>query len=149
MFDLPPELPQDVPFSCVQQAARDYQVPEAILYAIRLTENGPIGGSVNNSNDTKDYGLTQINDVWADYFQKHYKIGRQELMSNPCLSYRASAYVVRYEINRTKDFWVGVGNYHSRTPSLHATYLSKIIPRVRRVQEILRKHYGIKGEVPQ
>lgn len=146
MFDLPPDLPQDVPFSCVQTAARDYAIPEAVLYGVRLTENGSIGQYSVNSDGSKDYGITQINDDWAQLFAKKYQITVEQLMNDGCLSYRASAYIIRYEINRVGDFWKGVGNYHSRTPSLNRRYLEKLIPNVYRMQDILTRAYGLSKE---
>lgn len=139
--DLPPELPVDLPFACVQQAARDYHVPESVLYAIRQVEGGTVGEHTDNTNKTKDYGPMQVNDVWVKHFRSNYGITAEMIRDQPCVAVRASAYIVRYEINRTNDFWRGVGNYHSRTPKFHNRYLSKVLPAAYRYQRILEDFY--------
>jgi hypothetical protein len=44
-----------------------------------------------------------------------------------CWSFRAGAYILRYEINLARgSFWDGVGHYHSRTPQFKYRYISRV-----------------------
>lgn len=145
MVAMPVQLPQDMPHECVFQASVDYQVPVAILYAIRTKEGGKAGeASKINSNNTRDYNQTQINDTWVSTFHKKEGVDPKILASDPCIGIRATAYIVRYEINRVKDFWRGVGNYHSRTQRLNDSYVNDVYPLAVRYEQMLRYNGWIK-----
>ena len=66
-----PPMPEQTFSYCVAQAEQKYQVPSCILQAVHQIESGGTlrpGLVHGNSNGTKDYGVTQINTVWANYF---------------------------------------------------------------------------------
>jgi len=129
---MPPALPANSPNLvpiCAQIAEVQYSVPACIVRAIHVLESSgrTAPGLVRqNANGTEDHGDMQINDVWANTFQRKFGISRADLSSDLCLSMRAAGYVVRYEINRTGDFWKGVGNFHSRTPALNYNYAMRV-----------------------
>lgn len=142
---LPVQLPMDMPHQCVLRAAMDYHVSPAILYAIRTKEGGKAGeSSAINSNNTRDHNQTQINDKWMNTFYKQEGIHPQLLASDTCLGIRATAYIIRYEINRVGDFWRGVGNYHSRTRDKNENYLKDIYPLSLHYEQILRRNGWVK-----
>lgn len=128
--------PVDNMQTCTQQAEIEYQVPACVLRAIHVIESsgstrrGFVGGV--NANGTRDYSVMQINDVWANYFNQKFGITPARLADDLCLSVRAAGYVVRYEINRTGNFWKGVGNYHSRTPSRNYNYAARVSKEAQR-----------------
>ncbi len=133
-------LPPDLPAACVFQAAADYQLPPAVLYAIRKVEGGTLGKSNGNTNGTRDYGPMQINTVWINRFKQNENLTAEVVASNPCIAIRSAAYVLRWELNRTgTDFWRGVGNYHSKTPALNLVYRQKIQAHAIRYDQHLRK----------
>lgn len=120
-------LPPDLPAACVFQAAADYQLPPAVLYAIRKVEGGAVGQSNPNTNGTRDYGPMQINTVWIKRFHRNEGLSAEQVASEPCIAVRSAAYVLRFELNQVgQDFWRGVGNYHSRTPQYHLAYRQKV-----------------------
>jgi hypothetical protein len=86
----------------------------------------------SNSNGTKDYGVTQINTVWMSYFQRNFGITSSQFTDNACLAVNGSAYIIRYEINASGNFWKGVGNYHSRTPGEHDRYVTRVAQEAQR-----------------
>lgn len=144
MMAMPAQLPNDMPHQCVFKAAVDYRIPPAILYAIRKKEGGKVGQSSRNTNNTRDYNQTQINDVWMQTFYKKQGVHPYLLANDACLGIRATAYIVRYEIERVGNFWRGVGNYHSRTPSRNAAYAREIYDLSIHYQKILSKMGWIK-----
>ncbi|CCD30245.1 Putative Lytic transglycosylase, catalytic (fragment) [Candidatus Glomeribacter gigasporarum BEG34] len=114
--------------ACVVRAEQKYQVPACILRAIHQIESGGShrpGLMRSNTNGTRDYGVTQINTVWMRYFNQKFGITAHQITSNSCLAIHAAAYVVRFEINASGDFWMGVGRYHSRTPARRDRYLRR------------------------
>lgn len=144
-IDLPTQLPADMPHQCVFQAARDYQISPAVLYAVRTKEGGTAGKSSRlNANNTRDHNQTQINDKWISFFYKNEGINPSLLVTDPCIGIRATGFIIRSEINRVGDFWRGVGNYHSRTPEKNQLYLNDIYPLYQRYGEILRQYGWVK-----
>lgn len=120
---------------CVAQAEQKYQVPSCILRAVHQVESS---GSLepglvrSNSNGTKDYSATQINTVWVNYFQRKFGLSASQFASDACLAINGTAYIIRYEINSSGDFWTGVGRYHSRTPGLHDRYVRQVADQAQR-----------------
>lgn len=114
---------------CVIEAEQKYQVPACILEAVHQVESSGTlepGLVRRNTNGTSDYGVTQINTVWTDYFQKNFGITSADFANNACLAVNGSAYIIRHEINASGDFWTAVGRYHSRTPEKLYRYAVKV-----------------------
>ena len=133
--DVPPEPPRH--YACYVQAAVDYRLPLGILPAIAKVEGGEAGMSSQNTNGTRDHGHMQINDVWMRHFaQKGADIAA--IKNDVCMSIKAAAYILRVEIDRAGDFWMGVGRYHSRTPHLHQRYLSKVAPLAAQLEPVYK-----------
>lgn len=125
MFSVPVDMPP-MP-ACMAQAAADYSLPLRALVAVWLTEGGRVGTESKNKNGTTDYGPFQINSVWVKRLQTDFGITQQMLTHDFCLSARAGAYILRYEINMANgSFWDGVGHYHSRTPRLKFAYIERV-----------------------
>ena len=134
------DLPADLPAICVFQAAADYQVPPAVLYAIRKVEGGTLGKSSLNANGTRDYRPMQINTVWIQRFHRNEGLTAEQVASQPCIAIRSAAYVLRFELNQSApDFWRGVGNYHSRTPRRNLDYRQKVHRWAQHYDQILRQ----------
>lgn len=113
--------------ACVTEAARDYSLPVRGLLAVWLTEGGKPGTVSKNTNGTVDYGPMQINTVWAKKLEKDFGVTPEMLTDDFCMSIRAGAYILRYEINLAGgDFWDGVGHYHSRTPHHKRRYIKQV-----------------------
>lgn len=126
---MPPMMPLESFQTCVLQAAQKYHVPACVLLAIHQIESRgsrQTGLVRSNQNGTKDYGVTQINDVWVRYFNRQFGITAALITHDVCLAVHASAYVIRYEINAAGDFWTGVGRYHSRMPTRHQWYRQQV-----------------------
>jgi len=111
--------------SCVAPAAAAYRLPEDVFRAVLRTEGGWVGLKKRNPNGSYDLGPGQINTIHLPALAKQ-GITEEMLVSDPCINIHIAAYRLRVEIERAKDFWRGVGNYHSRTPHLHQAYLQRV-----------------------
>ncbi|MEC4339759.1 lytic transglycosylase domain-containing protein [Stenotrophomonas pavanii] len=115
-----PELTQ-----CIAGAASRYSLPLPVFRAVLKTEGGWNGLKKINTNGSYDMGVAQINTIHLPELRK-YGISEQMLVNDSCTNVHVAAYRLRSEINRVPDFWVGVGNYHSRTPHLNRAYQARV-----------------------
>lgn len=126
MLDLPPACAHIHP-PCLYVSAEKFQIPPLLLMAVRKVEGGQIGQKKKNKDLSYDHGPMQINTFWTARFQRWYGISPDRIASDICLNIDAAAYVLRYELNRAKgDFWLGVGRYHSPSPSRTRWYQRQI-----------------------
>lgn len=117
---------------CLVSAAQRYHLPAPILQAVVLTEGGWKGLKKRNSNGSYDLGPAQINTIHLRELAQ-YGVSERQLMNDVCVNLHVAAYRLRFEINRVGDLWRGVGNYHSRTPSLSAAYRERVRKNLARV----------------
>ena len=89
---------------CIAQASSRYGVPELLMHAVLVKENGRSGRCSKNSNGTYDCGLAQINTAWAAHFGR-YGIEYAHIAHNPCLNIQASAYILRHNFNLKQSQW--------------------------------------------
>jgi hypothetical protein len=111
-------LPDHLPAACFVSAASDYDVPELVLVALVKKESNGRAVTHLNANGSYDVGVSQINTgSWLPYLQRSFGITSGQLLANNCLAIRAAAYVIRMETSSRaclgRDFWCGVGRYHS------------------------------------
>jgi len=114
---------------CMASAAVRYQLPLAIFKAVVDQEGGWLGLKTPNKNGSFDYGPAQINSIHLEELAR-YGVSEKQLMWDRCVNLHVSAYRLRAEINRAGDVWRGVGNYHSRTPSLSRAYADRVRKRL-------------------
>lgn len=117
---------------CVVSAASRYSIPVTVFQAVLRTEGGWAGLKKRNSNGSYDMGPAQINTIHLPELRQ-YGITESSLIYDVCTNLHVAAYRMRSEINRTGDFWRGIGNYHSRTPKYHNVYLAKVRKNLERI----------------
>jgi hypothetical protein len=106
-------------------------IPQPILYAVLHTEGGTPGKSSKNTNGSYDLGPMQVNDrVWLPFFKRHYGLTEAQLKNNGCLNVWAGGVILYMQVAQAKDWWKGIGNYHSRTPVHHARYTGKVADKL-------------------
>jgi hypothetical protein len=81
-----------------------YQVPELLLHAILMRENGRMGQAVKNKNGTYDMGLAQINTAWVPYFAR-FGVKIEHLMYDTCTNLQASAYILKDSAIKFQGDW--------------------------------------------
>lgn len=125
----PPVTP--VTQQCMQVVSQNLGIPLAVLYAVLYTEAGAPGRVSHNTNGTKDLGPMQVNDrVWGPFFRKNYGITESQLKNNGCLNVWAGGVILYMQVSQAKDWWKGIGNYHSRTPVHHDRYKYTVAKRL-------------------
>lgn len=117
---------------CVTSAATRYAIPVPVFQAVLRTEGGWAGLKKRNTNGSFDMGPAQINTIHLPELRQ-YGITESSLINDVCTNLHVAAYRMRSEINRTGDFWRGIGNYHSRTPKYHNVYLAKVRKNLARI----------------
>lgn len=118
-------LINDVPVSCINQAAVAYHVPATLILAIMRKENGRNGQAVRNNNGTHDLGIMQINTRWLPTLAK-YGYTKQDLQFNACKNVMVGTWILAGSLANGKTAWSGVGNYHSKTPKFNLRYRTDI-----------------------
>lgn len=122
-------LPARIPAQCVADSAQTYGLnPMVLLAMLKAESDGKTGIVSKNTDGSFDLGPAQFNTYyWAKTLIEQYGIPREALINDMCQSIHAMAFAVRTEINQAGgDMWKGIGNYHSRTPSKHTIYVSRI-----------------------
>ena len=120
-----PFLINDVPISCIHQAAVAYQVPAKLIISVLKTENGRVGMANKNKNGTYDYGPMQINSVWLVTINK-YGYTAHDIQYNACDNVNVGTWILAQKIDGEDQVWRGVGDYHSGTLSINDRYVSKV-----------------------
>ena len=115
----------DVPIECINHAALTYHVPATMIISILKTEGGKNGMKSPNTDGTYDYGPMQINTRWLNTIAR-YGYTENDLRYDPCANVFVGTWILASNIADGKTIWNGVGNYHSHTPHLNATYSQKV-----------------------
>ena len=115
----------DVPIECINQAAVTYHVPATVIISVLKAENGHVGDARRNKNGSIDYGPMQINSLWLPKIRP-YGYTEQSLQHNPCANVAVGTWILAQQILLSKDYWRGVGNYHSHDATRNANYQYKV-----------------------
>ena len=112
--------------ACMAVAAERFGLDPLVLYAIKHVEssNQLEVATRHNSNGSRDVGLMQINSVWFDELQRRFSINEARL-EEPCVNIAVAAWILNQHV-QSHGLWVGVGRYHSTTPSLRRAYTDKV-----------------------
>lgn len=119
---------------CVKQAANQHKVPFWSLITIMSVEGGSIGMMKQNTNRTYDIGPMQINTLWLEEL-KRYGISKQDLRFNGCLNVNVAAWILNKKL-KNKNFWVGIGGYHSFTKRHNIRYRNKIFETATKIKDV-------------
>lgn len=125
-----------VPIECINQAAVTYYVPAKVIISVIATEGGNVGDARQNKNGTYDYGPMQVNSSWLATIKK-YGYTQRLLQYDPCVNVMAGTWILSNKISQSSDYWSGVANYHSVTPTLNARYKIKVLNYYQLLSQIL------------
>ena len=125
---------------CIQLAAQRFTLPPILIKAVLLVEGGKIGQTHSNKNGSYDIGPMQINSIWLPKFSKY--VSYKEILHNGCTNVQVGAWILRYNINQSGDFWSGVGNYHSATLKKHIAYQQRVYKAAQYIKYKSRKKVG-------
>lgn len=139
MIDIPPVLPDDYPAppslirACTAEAAAFYSLPPLVVMAIVEAEGGKIGTVSPNTDGSHDLGIMQINTIHLPAIKTRFNLGWEDLAYKPCVNIAIGVWILASRVRETDDLWTGVGNYHSRTPSLHEAYKARVLKKYRTI----------------
>ncbi len=131
---------------CIRNHALRFQIPEWILLSVLWQERGPRHGYLVNSDGTKDYGISCINDIRIkDLNQRGVAVTADMLMTDPCFAIGVTAYLLNFEMlqlsSNQRDWLTAAANYHynikGRYPQRHHKYKSQLITHLRSFQKII------------
>lgn len=130
MDGLPPEQPMTMMQLnyCVSAAARSYEgVSPLMLKTLIAVEGGQIGTIRKNKDKSLDLGPLQINTINLPAIQKELGYSARDILLDGCKNIKSGAWLLYRHLKDTDgSYWLAMGNYHSKTPTLRLTYLRKI-----------------------
>jgi soluble lytic murein transglycosylase-like protein len=127
-FHTPPAVIEQ----CIADAAHDYGLHPQLVRAVLNVEGGRVGSVSRNSNGSSDLGLMQINTTWLPALRR-FHVNRQDLTDKPCVNIRVGSWILANKIKGEDDYWVGVGNYHSKTPTYNRRYRQRVYHELERL----------------
>lgn len=120
-------LPDSTREKCVNAASRHFRINKMVIDSIIDVEGGKIGTVSKNSNGSFDLGIMQINTIHLSNIKKHFPtVDATDLVYKPCINIAIGTWILSERLKETDSFWIGVGNYHSKTPKYRTRYLQKI-----------------------
>lgn len=99
--------------ACFKNASAKYGVPLEFLHAISFTESSFRHSSKNsNRNGTRDYGLMQVNSLWA---KQAAKMGYQwaKVKKNPCTNIMFGSLILKNNKKRLGNWKSAIGAYNA------------------------------------
>lgn len=96
---------------CAAKASSLYDVPELLLHAILMKENGRVGKTSRNRNGTEDLGPAQINSSQIPRFTAM-GLSRGYILNDFCTNIYVSAYILRENYNRKHDWFQAIVSYN-------------------------------------
>lgn len=130
MGDFPVEKPltmMQVDY-CVTAAARQNEgVSPWMLKTILAVEGGQIGTIRRNTDGSFDLGPAQINTIHLKEIARELGFSARQLVFDGCKNIAAAGWLIGKHMKVTGGrYWLALGNYHSKTPSVRAIYLRKV-----------------------
>jgi hypothetical protein len=129
MADLPPEQPVSMTQLnyCVNSAVKTHEgVTPLMLKTIIAVEGGQIGTIRKNTDRSLDLGPMQINTIHLKDIARDLGYSARDVLADPCKNINVGAWLLARHLKNGKgNYWLAMGNYHSKTASVRAVYLRK------------------------
>lgn len=98
---------------CFHDASAKNEVPVKLLFAVAFTESSFKPNSLNkNKNGTRDYGLMQINSIWAKAAKKH-GFSWEKIKKDPCTNVMFGGYILKQNKKRLGSWSKAIGAYNA------------------------------------
>lgn len=128
--------------ACFKKAAKKHGVPLDYLLAVSFTESSFRHSSRNsNRNGTADYGLMQINSIWAKEAHK-YGYSWNKIKKNACTNIMFGSLILKNNKKRLGSWKKAIGAYNAgfaSTPKAKKRRL-RYYKKVLRNRAIAKKH---------
>lgn len=130
MGDFPVEQPLNLMQLnyCVTAATRQNEgVSPWMVKTIVAVEGGQIGTIRRNTDGSFDLGVMQINTIHLKDIASGLGFTARQLVFDACKNIAAGTWLIGKHMKDTGGrYWLALGNYHSKTPSVRAIYLRKV-----------------------
>jgi hypothetical protein len=126
---------------CFEEAGAQYDINPSILRAIAKVESNFNPNAVNrNRNGTYDFGVMQINSIWAETLG----LERWSTLGDPCSNIKTGAMILANCMKKYGYTWEAIGCYNSQTPDKRDRYAQMVY---RQLQNIRREESEFKKKV--
>lgn len=116
---------------CFDEAGAQYGINPLILRAIAKVESNFNPRAINwNRNGTYDFGVMQINTIWAPVLG----IERWNTLGDPCSNIKTGAMILADCMKKYGYTWEAIGCYNSRTPDKRDRYALKVFSQLQRIE---------------
>jgi soluble lytic murein transglycosylase-like protein len=117
---------------CFEEAALEYEVPAALLWAIAKVESD-FDPSAYNSNGVSsfDVGVMQINSSW----RKTLGEPLWQSLGDVCTNIKVGAWVLSDCLQRYGLTYRGIGCYNALSENKRVKYAKKVIAELRKIEE--------------
>jgi soluble lytic murein transglycosylase-like protein len=98
---------------CFDAAGAEFDVNPLLVETVCYTESTMRPKVVNsgNSDGSTDFGLCQINSWWLPRLEK-LGITKDDLLNDPCLNTRVSAWIIAQNFETSGEGWLAIGAYN-------------------------------------
>ncbi|UFS70027.1 lytic transglycosylase domain-containing protein [Geomonas sp. RF6] len=117
---------------CFDEAGSLYSISPQILRAIAKVESNYNPAAINkNTNGTFDYGVMQINSIWAPTLGTE----RWNSLGNACTNIKTGAMILSGCVKKYGYNWQAIGCYNSQTPGKRERYARRVFKQLQRIQK--------------
>jgi hypothetical protein len=118
---------------CFEEAGAEYGINPQILRAIAKVESNFNPVAVHrNTNGSFDFGLMQINSIWAPTLGKE----RWNSLGDPCNNAKAGAWILSMCMEKYGYTWKAIGCYNSQTPEKRDKYSRMVFNQLQKVKPL-------------
>lgn len=121
---------------CFEEAGAQYGINPQILRAIAKVESNFNPAAINkNTNGSYDYGLMQINTIWAPTIGKE----RWSKLGDACENTKTGAWILSMCMEKYGYTWKAIGCYNSQTPHIRDRYSRKVFAQLQKVKPVAQE----------
>ncbi|HBG08198.1 MAG: lytic transglycosylase [Geobacteraceae bacterium GWC2_58_44] len=121
---------------CFEEAGAQYGINPQILRAIAKVESNFNPTAVNrNTNGSYDFGLMQINSIWAPTIGKE----RWSMLGDACVNAKTGAWILSMCMEKYGYTWKAIGCYNSQTPDKRDRYSRMVFNQLQRVKPVAQE----------
>jgi len=121
---------------CFEEAGAQYGINPQILRAIAKVESNFNPTAFNrNTNGSYDFGLMQINSIWAPTIGKE----RWKRLGDACENTKTGAWILSMCMEKYGYTWKAIGCYNSQTPDKRDRYSRMVFNQLQRVKPLAQE----------
>jgi len=116
---------------CFDEAGDLYRINPQILRAIAKVESNFNPRALNwNRNGSYDFGVMQINSIWAPTLGTE----RWKTLGDPCSNIKTGASILSNCMKKYGYTWEAIGCYNSQTPDKRDKYAQMVFKQLKRIE---------------